>query len=245
MTLDTYDALAFDQTVGRIAGDLHDLGDQGSLDVRRATAVGILADPQHALDLMAGREASSAAGGHMNLYLHLTPADLQPDTGAGTGAGTIEKLGAATTDLLTDWLRRHTTAGGTIRIRPVLDLSSDLAVDRHDPPEAMRELVVLRDPHCVFPGCARDSRSCDLDHITEYIPLEDGGPPGQTRPSNLAPLCRTHHRVKTHTAWTYKRHDPDPDECGLGSTYTWTSPTGHQHDVTTHTRRPPEHHRRP
>ena len=34
-------------------------------------------------------------------------------------------------------------------------------------------------------------------------------------PANLAPLCRTHHRVKTHTAWHYKRLDD--------GSYVWTS----------------------
>ena len=83
---------------------------------------------------------------------------------------------------------------------------------------------MLRDAHCVFPGCRRDSRACDLDHITEYLPMDDGGPPGQTHPGNLAPLCRTHHRVKTHSAWHYKRLDD--------GSYEWTAPTGHQYTVT-------------
>ena len=61
--------------------------------------------------------------------------------------------------------------------------------------------------------------------------MEDGGPPGQTSPANLAPLCRTHHRVKTHTAWHYKRLDD--------GSYVWTAPTGHQYDVTPTSRRPP------
>ena len=93
----------------------------------------------------------------------------------------------------------------------------------------MRETVMLRDAHCVFPGCGRDSRICDLDHITEYLPMEDGGPPGQTRPGNLAPLCRAHHRVKTHTGWHYKRLDD--------GSYEWTAPTGHQYRVTPASRR--------
>ena len=86
-------------------------------------------------------------------------------------------------------------------------------MDRHDPPPWLRDLVVLRDRHCVFPWCARDARSCDLDHITPY---DDTGPPGQTSPANLAPLCRRHHRAKTHAGWTYRRR---PD-----GTYQWTSP---------------------
>ena len=77
----------------------------------------------------------------------------------------------------------------------------------------MRDLVILRDPTCVFPHCQRDSRGCDLDHIDPY---DDTGPPGQTRPANLAPLCRRHHRAKTTGRWQYRRL---PD-----GTYDWTGP---------------------
>ena len=40
MTLDTPDALLFDQTVTRIAGDLKELGDTEDLEVRRARPSG-------------------------------------------------------------------------------------------------------------------------------------------------------------------------------------------------------------
>lgn len=166
----------------------------------------------------------------MNLYVHLRPEDLATDTTWSTGAATIERLGATTTQLLTDWPTRHATTGTKITLRPVLDLSELAPVDQHDPPDPMREAVLIRDAHCVFPGCRRDSRSCDLDHITEYLPMEDGGPAGQTHPGNLAPLCRTHHRVKTHSPWEYKRLDHGH--------YTWTSPTGHQYTVLPTSRRP-------
>ncbi len=53
MTLDTADAVAFDHTVALMASHIGDLGHGGSMDVRRAHAVGILADPQQALDLLA------------------------------------------------------------------------------------------------------------------------------------------------------------------------------------------------
>ena len=82
----------------------------------------------------------------------------------------------------------------------------------------MRDLVILRDGQCIFPGCRVDARSCDLDHIDAYVDPDDGGPPGQTRPENLACLCRRHHRLKTFTAWHYQ-------PVGDGS-YRWTSPRG-------------------
>ena len=90
-------------------------------------------------------------------------------------------------------------------------MDRDDAVDAHDPPAWMRDLVILRDPRCVFPHCQRDARGCDLDHT---IPYDDTGPPGQTRPANLAPLCRRHHRAKTTGRWRYRRL---PD-----GTYQWT-----------------------
>ncbi|MCD6639387.1 MAG: HNH endonuclease, partial [Nocardioides sp.] len=45
---------------------------------------------------------------------------------------------------------------------------------------------------------------------------DDGGPPGQTTPANLAPLCRRHHRAKTSGTWSYERLEP--------GTYLWTGP---------------------
>ena len=53
----------------------------------------------------------------------------------------------------------------------------------------MRELVILRDGHCIFPRCQVDA-ACDLDHQTPYLPPDEGGPPGQTHPDALACLCR-------------------------------------------------------
>ena len=91
----------------------------------------------------------------------------------------------------------------------------------------MRTAAVLSDATCVFPSCTRDSRHADLDHIDPYVPLDDGGPPGQTRLGNLAPLCRTHHRLKTHTGWTYIRL--------ADNHYLWTTPAGDL--IAVHTRR--------
>ncbi|NUS51663.1 MAG: hypothetical protein HOQ22_11575, partial [Nocardioidaceae bacterium] len=153
--LDTLDAQALDETVSDLAVRLGRLGDTSPLDTRRATALGMLADPQHVLDLdVPARPVSTPT-----LYLHLDADQLETGT-----AGSIEKLGPATLTLIATWLERV----GTVRIQPVLDMSTSGAVDRHDPPEWMHTLVVLRDKHCVFPGCRTDARSCDLDHIAPY-----------------------------------------------------------------------------
>ena len=188
MTLDTPDALLFDQTLTRIAGDLKRARRHRDprrpprprrRDPRRPPArPGPALRPRHCDTQPRGPRGY----GEPLRPPHPRRPGRRPRDGTGTGAASIEKLGAATTRLLTDWLTRFAQAGTKITLRPVLDLNSDAAVDQHDPPPAMRETVLLRDAHCVFPGCRRDSRACDLDHITEYLPIEDGGPPGQTRP---------------------------------------------------------------
>jgi hypothetical protein len=238
---DSKDLSAFHDLVCAEATQLGRLGDADDYQTRKAKALGIIAARQAHLDLPAPNhtshtshtsDASGAVDGDpprprptvkTTLYLHLTTADLTADlTIANTGGpavGEAERLGPVTTDLIRSWLQDCTAT-----IQPVLDLDRDDAVDPHDPPPWMRELVILRDRHCVFPWCGRHARSCDLDHIIAYDP---DGPPGQTRPDNLAPLCRRHHNAKTFGRWRYHR---DPD--GPGDTYTWRSPQGDFFQVT-------------
>ena len=124
--------------------------------------------------------------------------------------GRAEQVGPVTTDKIRDWV-----GASTICIQPVIRMDGDDTVNGHDPPHRMREQVILRDPTCRFPGCQVDSRRCDLDHVIPYDPT---GPPGQTRPSNLVPLCRRHHNAKTTGLWRYTR-TPE-GEC------LWTGPYG-------------------
>ena len=223
MVLDTPDARAFDTAVAQTAQALQQCGDPDGLDVRRARAVGVLADPQRALDLLAthtdpgGTRAASRVKPAATVWLRVDAAGLAALDTFPAAVG-IDALGTASTDLVKTWL-----AEATVVVKPVLDLRRHDAVDVHDPPQWMADLVRFRDRHCVFPGCRRESRACDLDHIVAYVPIDQGGPPGQTFPDGLAPLCRRHHRAKTHTRWRYRRR---PD-----GTYTWTSPAGRTYTV--------------
>ena len=217
--LDTLDALDLDGSVSDLASTIGRLGDTRPLDVRRATALGMLAHPQRVLDLggdAAAGTPSGPNGSRGTLYLHVDASHLEDPSRAG---GTVEKLGSATLDLLREWLRRFSG----VTVRPVLDPGRADAVDGHDAPVWMRETVILRDGHCVFPGCGIDARSCDLDHIAPYVPVDEGGAPGQTSPANLACLCRRHHRLKTFAGWAYRRIPDDPANGG-SATYAWTSP---------------------
>jgi hypothetical protein len=221
LRLDTADAEAFTDSVARIAEQLGRLGDDAPVEIRRARAVGVLADPQRALDLLVtGTDATAGPGtssAPATLWLHLTDRTLL-DLDMYAGAVVSDRLGVLSTDLLKSWL-----ADSTVLIQPVLHTDRSDAVDHHDPPRWMTDLVRLRDPVCVFPGCQRRSRACDLDHIDPYVPIELGGPPGQTHPGNLAPLCRHHHRAKTHGRWRY--------HCLPDGSYLWTSPTGRRFTV--------------
>jgi len=166
-----------------------------------------------------GRSGSDQSG-EVRLVLHLTDRDLLADPHGVDphGVARSDELGPMLLGRLQAWL----LTAGKVVIQPVLDLDPATtgmpAVDQHDPPAPMAAAVRLRDETCVFPGCTRPSHRADLDHIVEYVPLDEGGPPGQTHPANLAPLCRRHHRAKTFGAFTYHRR---PD-----GAYEWTLPSG-------------------
>ena len=202
---DSLDLTAFHDLVCEEAARLAAAGDTDPLEVRKAKALGVIAARQTQPDLLTPTDDGDGDG------------DEQPAGAPAVGA--VERLGPATIAKIREWVGHS-----QVTIRPVLDLARTDAVDEHDPPAWMREQVILRDRHCMFPWCARDARACDLDHIDPYIPIDQGGPPGQTRPENLTPLCRRHHRCKTSGRWRYRRH---PD-----GTYLWQAPRGRGYAVT-------------
>ncbi|HEY2877209.1 HNH endonuclease signature motif containing protein [Nocardioides sp.] len=214
----TGDTLAFTKLYDLVCDHAHHLAELGDLDplgARKAKALGVIADAQSQLDLFGQAPGESPpvrrpSLSRTRLYLHLTPSDLI-DPMVPIGVGEVEKLGPATSRRIKEWL-----GSSRATVVPVLNLDRAYSVDEHDPPEWMRETVILRDRHCVFPWCRVDARGCDLDHITPYVPIDDGGPPGQTAATKLAPRCRRHHNAKTTGRWQYQRH---PD-----GTYTWQGP---------------------
>ncbi len=100
-------------------------------------------------------------------------------------------------------------------VRPVVDLSEHVHVEQYQVPDRLAAQAVERDLTCVFPWCTRPAEACDLDHV---IPYSEDGP---TASDNIGPLCRRHHRLKTHhSGWGYTVLEP--------GSYLWSSPHGYQ-----------------
>ena len=158
---------------------------------------------------------------------------LRTSTGSTTDPAVVtvvgpHQRGPALLDVLHAWL-----PGTTVVVRPVLDLSRTDAVNAHDPPPVDgRPGPVPRPDTASSPAAA--AAPADLrprPHRALPATPDAGGPPGQTRPANLAPLCRCHHRAKTHGAWAL----PPP---------TTTAPTPGPHPPAAPTPSLPHHHGR-
>lgn len=189
-----------------------DLPDGVTKDELRAVTFGLLAHPDEVLDLLARSDdpdeelVRRRPRPRAVVYVHLHRAAV---TGNSSVAN-VEDLGPMLLDQLRRLLRH-----AHIDVHPVIDLTTDRAVDGHDHPADMAHRTRLRNPVEVFPYATRGSRHTDSDHPNPYRPH---GPPGQTRDSNLGPLGRTSHRAKTHLAYRVRQTGLD--------TYEWTTPHG-------------------
>ena len=179
---DTQDLSSFYALVCAEAKRLGRLGDTDDYETRKAKAPAGRRTPGHPRPHRRTGRPACAGACAAHLYVHVSLA-VSPPTPPANPVGEVEKLGP----------RPSTSSAPAARVErqvlPVLDLNRTDAVDQHDPPPWMRQQVILRDQHCIFPWCGRDARSCDLDHIVPYVPPVEGGPPGQTNPQNLAPLA--------------------------------------------------------
>jgi Domain of unknown function (DUF222) len=89
--------------------------------------------------------------------------------------------------------------------------------DRYTVPKDLRTWLRVRDETCRFPGCNRSAGRADVDHVTDW---QHGG---GTDHGNLVHLCRSHHRIKHHTAWSFTA-------TGAGR-IRWLAPSGHSYDT--------------
>ncbi|MFD4959832.1 DUF222 domain-containing protein [Microbacterium sp. NPDC058389] len=94
-------------------------------------------------------------------------------------------------------------ASSWVRIltHPVTGTVLDVDRTTYRVPNALRRWLGVRDPVCIAPGCLRLARDCDIDHRRDW---QYGG---ITADTNLAPLCESHHVVKTKSRMTLYRDE--------------------------------------
>ena len=170
------------------------------------------------------------------LHVHLSQAAITGTTGcADLDLARVEKhRQVITAGQVRDWCANADTQ---IVVKPIIDLNEHIHVEGYEIPDRLAEQVAERDHTCVFPWCTRPAiktvaqpdhadtgtrngrdpsqgHRADVDHI---VPFDDGG---ETASDNTAALCRRHHRLKTHSPWTYTMLEP--------GSYLWASPHGYQ-----------------
>ncbi|KRE95614.1 hypothetical protein ASG76_08270 [Nocardioides sp. Soil774] len=222
------DALDLENALAHGAATQKALGSQASLDARRAAALGDLARTQTALDLFSQGTADPSSDGdglpaarEVVLHAHFDASVRDGQTVFGPTGRLEERQRLLLLDQLSSWCGDSRTK---VTIKPVIDLNTRLSTPAYEVPDRIREQIILRDRTCVFPWCGRNARACDVDHVVEFdhqADAEGREQPGPTATSNLVALCRTHHRLKTHSAWHYETTAP-----GI---FEWTSPHGHRY----------------
>ena len=127
-------------------------------------------------------------------------------TGTSTGTGDDLHLArventrtGVTADQIRTWCANTDTQ---ITVKPVIDLNEHIGTNAYEVPARLEEQARLINHTCVFPWCTRSARKCDNEHC---VPFDKGG---ATCTCNTAPLCRRHHRLKTHATWVYVALEP-------------------------------------
>ncbi len=138
----------------------------------------------------------------------LARGELSPDNSPSGGRRIVLLVHTTAEALATEPARQ-------IDVLPVIDLAEHIHTDAYEVPDRLAQQVRLRDVICVYPYCTRPARRCDCDHRVAY---QQGG---STCSCNIAPLCRGHHRLKTHSGWTYTKLDE--------TSYLWSSPHGYHY----------------
>ena len=223
--LDIADALDLDRALVQKAAEQKALGSLEHVDVRRARALGDLARTQTALELFSQGHAGATdpnglpAAREVVVHAHL---DAMTVVGEQTVFGPTGRMEEGQRLVLFDQIKGWCGDSRTkVTVKPVIDLNAELSTPAYEIPDRIREQIVLRDRTCVFPFCSRPARGCDVDHVIPYDhDAENREQPGPTVTSNLAALCRRHHRLKTHTTWRYRMTS--------NGVFEWTSPHGHR-----------------
>jgi len=174
-----------------------DANDVRTMDQRRADGF---------VDLITGR--ADAPQIRLNVVM-----SLDSVTGASDSPAMISGIGPVTAH------EARQVLGEPLVRRLLTDAATghlvDISEKQYRPSAQLDRAVRTRDHVCRFPGCSRPATTkrsgTDLDHSIPW-------PRGETTASNLAVLCRHHHRLKHSPGWSAElMHD---------GVMRWTTPTG-------------------
>ena len=180
--------------------------------------------PSTPSDLLSGRDAAApsrgARAGAANLYVHLTPADLDRRPGQLTWPRApvpprSRSWARPPPGCSTDWLTRFAAAGTKITLRPVLDLSPDPG---RGPARPTRQRCAK--PWCCAmrtassPAAAATPGPATSTTSPSTSPWKTADHRAKPSPANLAPLCRTHHRVEDAHRLALQTPRPRQLSCG-------------------------------
>ncbi len=230
-----------DAAVAFFAMVLAHLGDARSEDERRVTAVLVLANPVHAMDLLRRYQHWVAAQHPEAGKPTVDLADLMPAVVVYVHmyAGTDSDLVARVEDhgpQTETWIRQHLGPHARFTVQPVLAIEGQAPVDGYEAPDRQRQAVHLMGPADSFPHSPSLSRGQQLDHTIAYRKGKAAKGAGQTRIGNLGKLTVLHHRIKTFAGWQVQQPFP-----GI---HVWRDPFGALYLVDhTGTRRLGEHDR--
>ncbi|MFC7405175.1 HNH endonuclease signature motif containing protein [Georgenia alba] len=150
--------------------------------------------------------------------------DASRQRGGGSGAQVYVTIGAGTLLGLDDEpgklaghgpipaeLARRLAADATWRglFTDATGQFTALGTRAYRPGLVLERAVKARHVRCTFPGCRQAATYADLDHIDPYDPTRarDQQSEPQTTETNLHPLCRRHHNLKTTGHWTVHSDD--------------------------------------
>ena len=189
--------------INDLAQSLRRPGETRTIDQLRADVL---------LDLIEGTGVATRSG-RGTVVIHTTPSELAELTNRG---GELGGYGPVISDIARQ-VAANQIDGEWRWVVENEDTGQPLATGttRRRPNAAQQRLVETRNTTCIHPGCRKPSTESDIDHRTQWV---RGGP---THPSNLAPLCRHHHRLKDEAGWRYQ-----PVANG---DFEFTSPLGHSY----------------
>jgi hypothetical protein len=203
-------AVAIDARLGVLAG--REASDDGRTTAQRAADLaadlllgGVISDDERTRSGAAG--AIGAVRPCINVtvpVLTLLGLDDEPADLEGYGpidADTARRLAA------------HAPSLRRILVHPEIGTALSYGREHYRAPADLDGFVRVRDGQCRFPGCSRRAERADLDHTVDWARG------GATSATNLAVLCRHHHRLKHESGW---RVAQEP-----GGVMRWTSPAGH------------------